>query len=189
MEATQFDDRNRGEMFFFNFVDAPRVHSTLWFMTKRQSDERVDNPTLMNLRVSMNSGIQPASVSSNAISFIPAPWIYLALAVVTEVAGLIVMKISLTSGRVEGLVLLYAMVALSYVFLAKAVKSISVGVAYAIWEGSGIALITLVSSLVFQRELTGREWLGLAMVVAGNFLIRAGEVQKVQFTECSTSKG
>ncbi len=70
---------------------------------------------------------------------------------------------------------MYVSIALSYVFLAKAVKTISVGVAYAIWEGSGVAIITLVSVFVFGHVLTGREMLGLSMAVAGILLVNAGE--------------
>ncbi len=103
-------------------------------------------------------------------------WIYLAMAVASEVIGLALMKISVSMGRVEGLVVLYFLVAISYVFLAKAVKSISIGVAYAVWEGSGVALITLVSAFAFQQLLTVRETIGLAMAVAGIWMIQAGEV-------------
>lgn len=102
-------------------------------------------------------------------------WFYLAMAIASEVCGLAVMKICVSMGHIEGMAVLYLLVALSYVFLAKAVKSISIGVAYAIWEGSGIALITLVSALAFQQFLTWREMLGLSMVVVGIWMIHAGE--------------
>jgi spermidine export protein MdtJ len=55
------------------------------------------------------------------------------------------------------------------------VKTISVGVAYAIWEGSGVAIITLVSVFVFGHVLTGREMLGLSMAIVGILLVNAGE--------------
>ena len=104
-------------------------------------------------------------------------WIYLALAVAAEVCGLALMKLFGETGRSEGLVILYLFVAVSYFLLAKAVKTISVGVAYAVWEGAGIALITLVSALGFQQFLTQRELLGLSMVIVGIWIIHAGETQ------------
>ncbi|MFB2551552.1 SMR family transporter [Ensifer soli] len=106
----------------------------------------------------------------------PNAWAYLALAVATEVAGLTAMKLSTESGGYAGHLVMYAAIALSYVFLARAVKTMSVGVAYAIWEGSGIALITLVSVLVFGHVLTLREMIGLAMAVAGILCVNAGEI-------------
>jgi spermidine export protein MdtJ len=104
-------------------------------------------------------------------------WFFLAMAIATEVCGLIVMKLSTSIGRIEGLAVLYVMVALSYVFLAKAVRSIPIGVAYAIWEGSGIALITVVSAILFQQHLTTKELLGLSMAIVGIWMIHAGESQ------------
>lgn len=105
-------------------------------------------------------------------------WIFLALAVATEVVGLTVMKAASSGGGMWGYAAMYAAVALSYFFLAKAVKQISVGVAYAIWEGSGIALITVVSVFVFDHLLTWREALGIGMAVVGIVLVNAGEVHE-----------
>jgi spermidine export protein MdtJ len=103
-------------------------------------------------------------------------WLFLIAAIVTEVAGLTAMKAMTVSGGYIGYMIMYAAIALSYYFLAKAVESISVGVAYAVWEGSGVTLITLVSVLVFGHHLTGREMLGIALAVAGIICVNAGEV-------------
>lgn len=105
-------------------------------------------------------------------------WFFLALAIATEVVGLTAMKAASANGSYIGHVVMYVSIALSYVFLAKAVKTISVGVAYAIWEGSGVAIITLVSVFVFGHVLTGREMLGLSMAVAGILLVNAGEYRE-----------
>lgn len=110
-------------------------------------------------------------------------WFFLMLAIATEVAGLTVMKAASASGAYVGHAVMYASVALSYVFLARAVKSIPVGVAYAIWEGSGVALITLVSVFVFGYMLTGREMLGLSMAVVGILLVNAGKTDDEETAE------
>jgi spermidine export protein MdtJ len=81
------------------------------------------------------------------------------------------------------------MVALSYFFLAKAVKRISVAVAYAIWEGSGIALITLITACVFGHVLSAREWVGLAMALAGILMVNAGEVHHAQVVSINQTGG
>ena len=103
-------------------------------------------------------------------------WFFLALAIVTEVAGLTVMKLASSGNGLWGSGAMYAAIALSYFFLAKAVRQISVGVAYAIWEGSGIAMITLVSVFVFDHMLTWREALGIGMAVVGIIMVNAGEI-------------
>lgn len=107
-------------------------------------------------------------------------WLFLVLAIATEIAGLTVMKATSASGSYVGHGVMYGSIALSYVFLAKAVKTIPVGVAYAIWEGSGVALITLVSVFVFDHVLTGRELLGLSMAVAGILLVNAGRSHQAE---------
>ena len=105
-------------------------------------------------------------------------WAFLIAAILTEVAGLTAMKALTAEGNYLGYALMYGSIALSYYFLAKAVKTISVGVAYAVWEGSGVALITLVSVLVFGHHLSGREMIGLALAVAGIICVNAGEVHE-----------
>lgn len=105
-------------------------------------------------------------------------WLFLALAIITEVVGLTAMKAASQSDGYGGYAAMYLSIALSYFFLAKAVKKISVGVAYAIWEGSGVALITLVSVFVFNHVLNTQEMIGLAMAVGGILLVNAGEVRE-----------
>ena len=101
--------------------------------------------------------------------------VYLILAILAEVLGLTIMQIAVQRGSIVGHIALYSLVAVAYVLLAKAVRQISVGTAYAIWEGSGIALITLVSWLFFAHELSGHELIGLLLVVIGIVLVHAGQ--------------
>lgn len=72
-------------------------------------------------------------------------WILLALAIVAEITGTLSMKWASVSGGHTGFILMLVMIALSYIFLAFAVKKIALGVAYALWEGIGILLITIFS--------------------------------------------
>ncbi|MEK1932927.1 MAG: SMR family transporter [Pararhizobium sp.] len=115
-------------------------------------------------------------------------WVFLALAIATEVIGLTVMKAASSGGGAWGYAVMYVAIALSYVFLAKAVKKISVGVAYAIWEGSGIALITLVSVFVFNHVLSNQEVIGLMMAVGGIILVNAGEVHEDEQMEVADDR-
>ncbi len=117
--------------------------------------------------------------------WISPAWLFLAMAIASEVIGLTVMKASASRGHVQGYVVLYLLIALSYYFLSKAVKTIAIGVAYAIWEGSGIALITLVSAIVFQHGLSLREWTGLAMAIIGILMINAGELHSDSPSSCA----
>ncbi|WP_290503278.1 multidrug/spermidine efflux SMR transporter subunit MdtJ, partial [Leclercia sp. UBA5076] len=55
-----------------------------------------------------------------------------------------------------------------------AVKKIALGVAYALWEGIGILLITLFSVLLFDESLSLMKMAGLTTLVAGIILIKSG---------------
>ena len=68
---------------------------------------------------------------------------------------------------VEFYIVMYVLIAVSYYFLSIAAKKISIGVAYAVWEGLGISLITVVSIVLFDSDLNSQELLGLMLAVIG----------------------
>lgn len=107
-------------------------------------------------------------------------WILLALAIIAEITGTLSMKWASVSGGHTGfiLMLMLAMIALSYIFLAFAVKKIALGVAYALWEGIGILLITLFSVLLFDESLSLLKIAGLTTLVIGIVLIKSGTQKK-----------
>ncbi len=105
-------------------------------------------------------------------------WILLALAIIAEITGTLSMKWASVSGGHTGFILMLAMIALSYIFLAFAVKKIALGVAYALWEGIGILLITLFSVLLFDESLSLLKIAGLTTPVIGIVLIKSGTQKK-----------
>lgn len=104
--------------------------------------------------------------------------ILLALAIIAEITGTLSMKWASVSGGHTGFILMLAMIALSYIFLAFAVKKIALGVAYALWEGIGILLITLFSVLLFDESLSLLKIAGLTTPVIGIVLIKSGTQKK-----------
>ncbi|MBL5943275.1 multidrug/spermidine efflux SMR transporter subunit MdtJ [Enterobacter asburiae] len=101
-------------------------------------------------------------------------WILLALAIIAEITGTLSMKWASVSDGNTGFILMLVMISLSYIFLSFAVKKIALGVAYALWEGIGILLITLFSVLIFDETLTTMKVVGLTTLVAGIVLIKSG---------------
>ena len=101
-------------------------------------------------------------------------WILLALAIVAEITGTLSMKWASVSDGNTGFILMLVMIALSYIFLSFAVKKIALGVAYALWEGLGIVLITLFSVMLFDESLTVMKAAGLATLIDGIVLIKSG---------------
>ncbi|CDG17777.1 MULTISPECIES: multidrug/spermidine efflux SMR transporter subunit MdtJ [Xenorhabdus] len=101
-------------------------------------------------------------------------WMFLALAIMTEVVGTLSMKQASVSGDLTGMIVMYTMITTSYVLLAIAVKKVALGVAYALWEGIGILFITTFSVIWFNESLSLMKMGGLALLIAGIALIKTG---------------
>lgn len=61
--------------------------------------------------------------------------------------------------------------AVSFYCLSVALKTMPVGIAYAIWSGVGIVLIALIGFFVFRQHLDFPAMLGLALIIAGVIVI------------------
>jgi small multidrug resistance pump len=64
--------------------------------------------------------------------------------------------------------------ALSFVLLAQVVKTVPVGVAYAIWSGAGTAVVAGIGAVFLGQSLSGWQVVGLALVVGGVVLLQLG---------------
>ena len=56
-------------------------------------------------------------------------------------------------------------------------KTLEVGIVYAIWAGVGTALIAVVGVLAFGESVTAFKVLGLLMIIGGTFLLRMASAQ------------
>ncbi|GJN51191.1 SMR family transporter [Pseudomonas tohonis] len=101
-------------------------------------------------------------------------WFYLLTAIFFEVVGTTSMKFATQHAPLLGYLAMYVLIGLSYFFLALAVKRVPVGVAYALWEGIGIVLITAVSVAWLGESLGLAKALGLAVMIVGILLIKFG---------------
>ncbi|OGO27996.1 MAG: hypothetical protein A2136_06055 [Chloroflexi bacterium RBG_16_54_11] len=98
-------------------------------------------------------------------------WLYLLIAILTEVVGTTLMKVSQGLTRLVPSVLMFVMYAISFVFMAFALKKIEVSTAYAIWSGLGTALIAGIGIYWFQESLTLPKVVGTVLVIAGVVLL------------------
>ncbi|MCO4205984.1 DMT family transporter [Aeromonas taiwanensis] len=113
---------------------------------------------------------------------------FLTGAILTEVAGTSSMTLIADNGAGWLSYLpMWVLIALSYLMLAKAAKTISIGIAFALWEGLGIALITLVSVLFLDYSISPQALLGLALAIVGIVMVTLGEAHD-EPTSTSTSR-
>ncbi|AJJ18645.1 MULTISPECIES: multidrug/spermidine efflux SMR transporter subunit MdtJ [Yersinia] len=101
-------------------------------------------------------------------------WIFLGLAIVAEIIGTLSMKYASVSGEMAGHIVMYFMITGSYILLALAVKKVALGVAYALWEGIGILIITVFSVLWFDESLSPLKIAGLVTLIGGIMLVKSG---------------
>jgi spermidine export protein MdtJ len=102
-------------------------------------------------------------------------WIYLLLAILTEVAGTLAMNSFGHSGSTGMHFLMFALISSSYILLSFALREIAVGIAIAIWEGLGTVLISGISILFLGEALNLQKLLGMGLALLGIFLLHFGE--------------
>ncbi len=102
-------------------------------------------------------------------------WIFLFLAIVTEVAGTLMLSESGHSGKLWAYCLMYVLISASYTLLSFALRQIPVGIAIAIWEGFGTALITILSIVFLKESASQQKLLGIGLAFTGIILMRFGE--------------
>lgn len=98
-------------------------------------------------------------------------WLFLGAAIVAEVVATSSLKASVGFTRLWPSVIVVIGYAVAFYFLALTLKAIPVGIAYAIWAGLGIVLITLIGWLVFGQKLDPAGLIGMGLIVAGVVVI------------------
>jgi small multidrug resistance pump len=98
-------------------------------------------------------------------------WLYLLVAILTEVVGTTLMKVSQGLTRILPTVMMFVLYAVSFVFMALALKKIEVSTAYAIWSGLGTALIAVIGIAWFRESINLPKLMGLVLIVVGVVLL------------------
>jgi small multidrug resistance pump len=94
-------------------------------------------------------------------------WILLLVAVVAEVIATSALKLAKGFTRLWPWVFVISGYSVALYLLSLTLETIPVGVVYAIWSGSGVALITLVGRYFFRQVLDRAALVGIGMIVIG----------------------
>jgi len=98
-------------------------------------------------------------------------YLYLGFAIVAEVIGTTALKASDSFTRTLPSLITVGCYALSFYLLTFSLRVLPTGIAYAIWSGVGIVLISIVSWLYFKQSLDLAAIAGLALIIAGVLVI------------------
>ena len=94
-------------------------------------------------------------------------WVYLAVAIVSEVIATSALKAAQGFTRWLPSLLVVAGYASAFYFLSLTLRSIPLGVSYAIWAGVGVALVTLVGWALYDQRLDLPAFIGIGLIIAG----------------------
>jgi len=94
-------------------------------------------------------------------------YIALSIAIFLEVAGTTLLQQSQQFTRAVPTVLMALCYGGMFYFMSLALRSMPLGIVYAIWSGMGIVLVALMGLIVFKQTLDIAAIIGMAMILGG----------------------
>ena len=98
-------------------------------------------------------------------------WVYLLLAIVSEVVATSALKSSESFSRLWPSVLTVVGYGVAFYLLSLTLREVPVGIAYALWSGVGIVLVSLAAVVLFGQKLDLPALIGMGLIVAGVIVI------------------
>ncbi|AOE99498.1 MULTISPECIES: multidrug efflux SMR transporter SsmE [Serratia] len=98
-------------------------------------------------------------------------FMYLAMAIVAEVIATTMLKASEGFTRLWPSLLVVLGYGVAFWGLSMVVKSMPLGIVYAIWSGMGIVLVSVAAVFVYQQKLDWPAIVGMGLIIAGVLVI------------------
>jgi small multidrug resistance pump len=94
-------------------------------------------------------------------------WAYLSLAILAEVIATSALKASSGFSQLWPSIIVVIGYGIAFYCLSLALRSVPLGIAYAIWSGAGTALIALIGVVLYKQKLDAAAICGIGLIVAG----------------------
>lgn len=94
-------------------------------------------------------------------------YVYLTIAIIAEVIGTTALQASAGFSKFVPSAIVVLAYGVAFYCLSLVLKSVPVGIAYAIWSGMGIVLITLVGATIFGQPLDLPAIFGIVLIISG----------------------
>ncbi|WP_322495536.1 multidrug efflux SMR transporter [Chloroflexus sp.] len=98
-------------------------------------------------------------------------WLFLMIAIVTEVMATSALKASEGFTRLLPSIIVVAGYGISFYMMSLALEAIPVGIAYAIWSGIGIVLITVIAWVLYGQQLDLWAVIGIGFILVGVLIL------------------
>lgn len=95
------------------------------------------------------------------------PYLYLLLAIIAEVTATSALKMSESFTRLTPSLVVVAGYSLSFYLLSHCLKTMKVGMVYALWSGLGILLISTIGVVLFKQRIDLPGVVGIILITAG----------------------
>ena len=99
-------------------------------------------------------------------------WLILGIAIVSEIAATASLRASQGFTRLVPSIVVVIGYALSFFLLAHVLKTLPVGMVYAIWSAVGVAVLAVLGRVIWGDALPPLAILGLALIIGGILLLR-----------------
>ena len=94
-------------------------------------------------------------------------WLYLALAILADVVATSCLKASVGFTRLWPSLAAVAGYAVAFFFLALTLRTLPVGVTYAVWSGVGTVLTAIIGIWYFKETATAMKMVSIGLIVIG----------------------
>ena len=98
-------------------------------------------------------------------------WIYLSIAIFAEIIATTALKGAEGFTRRWPSLITISGYAVAFYCLSLSLRTIPVGIAYAVWSGVGIVAISLIGLFLYKQSLDAAALVGIALIVAGVFVL------------------
>ena len=98
-------------------------------------------------------------------------YLYLALAIIAEVAATSALKASEEFSRLIPSLIVVVGYGAAFYFMTLVLRVIPVGITYAIWSGLGIDLVTVVGFFLYRQTPDIPAMLGMGLIISGVVVI------------------
>ncbi len=98
-------------------------------------------------------------------------YLYLVVAIIAEVVATSALKASEEFSKLIPTIIMIGGYAIAFYCLSVVLKSIPVGITYALWSGIGIVLIALVGVFFFHQKLDIAAVIGISLIILGVIVI------------------
>ena len=105
-------------------------------------------------------------------------WLWLLAAIGSEVIGSIGLRASEGFRRLGPSLLVVLGYASAFYCFSRALRTVPLSVAYAVWAGLGTALVAVAGAVLFGESIGGWRLVGIGLIVAGVVVLNATGVHR-----------